>query len=182
MKKNNKGFFLAETIVVLALVTTTMAFIYPNVSKLYDNYNSRIKYYDQTQDILLLKEIYNAYKDKIEEKTYGCCGKNEITNETSCNSSGEGSWMVGTKKIDNITEVTDIDTSDISDFMIKKLYIIGYMENPSDSNYNFNRYLKRMRKVTNDTHSYRLIGVFGDDSNERYASIKITTDVFCGIN
>ena len=57
MKKNNKGFFLAETIVVLALVTTVIAFVYPNVSKLYENYNTRIKYYDQTEDLGVLQEV-----------------------------------------------------------------------------------------------------------------------------
>ena len=55
MKKNNKGFFLAETIVVIALVTTVMAFVYPNVTKLYDNYVNRTKYYDQTEDLYTLK-------------------------------------------------------------------------------------------------------------------------------
>lgn len=181
MKKNNKGFFLAETIVVLALVTTTMAFVYPNVSKLYDNYNSRINYYDQTQDILLLKEIYNAYKEKIDGKTYGCCGNSSITTESACNSSGTGSWLVGTKKIDSIEEISDI-VSDFDTFGLNKIYIVGYMSNPNDDdNYNFNRYLKRLRKVTNDTHSYRLIGMFGSGASQRYASIKITTDTFCGI-
>ena len=39
---NNKGFFLAETIVIIALVTTIMAFVYPNVSKLFENYKNRV--------------------------------------------------------------------------------------------------------------------------------------------
>ena len=180
MKKNNKGFFLAETIVVLALVTTTMAFVYPNVSKLYDNYNSRINYYDQTQDILLLKEIYNAYKEKIDGKTYGCCGDKVQVTESAC--IGKGKWMVGTREFEDLEDITEINVPDFATFNLSKIYIVGYMSNPSDGNYNFNRYLKRLRKVTNDTHSYRLIGVFGSDSTERYASIKITTDEYCAIN
>ena len=62
MKKNENGFFLAETIIVLALVTTFMAFVFPNVSKLYDNYKTRIKYYDQTEDIIFLSEVYKKNK------------------------------------------------------------------------------------------------------------------------
>ena len=57
MKKNNKGFFLAETIVMIALVTSIMAFVYPNVSKLYENYKDRVVYYDQTEDIYKLKYV-----------------------------------------------------------------------------------------------------------------------------
>ena len=62
MKKNNKGFFLAETIVVIALVTTVMAFVYPNVSKLNENYKNRTKYYDQTEDLYALEAVYDSMK------------------------------------------------------------------------------------------------------------------------
>ena len=53
------------------------------------------------------------------------------------------------------------------------------MGNLSDSNYGFNRYLKRLRKSSNDTTSYRLIGIFrkrdarNKITEERYASIRI---------
>ena len=70
MKKNNKGFFLAETIVVIALVTTVMAFVYPNVSKINENYNNRTKYYDQTEDLYALKAIYDAMEHTDSGKTY----------------------------------------------------------------------------------------------------------------
>ena len=68
---NNKGFFLAETIVIIALVTTIMAFVYPNVSKLYENYKNRVKYYDQPEDLYALRAIYDANKDTIDDKTKG---------------------------------------------------------------------------------------------------------------
>ena len=47
------------------------------------------------------------------------------------------------------------------------------MANLSDSNYNFNKYLKRLRKSTNDPSAYRLIGIFEENNETRYASIKI---------
>ena len=56
---------------------------------------------------------------------------------------------------------------------IEELYIMNYMSNPSSDNYNFNRYLKRLKKTTNDNSSYRLIGVFNVGGKKRYASIKI---------
>ena len=36
-----------------------MAFVYPNVSKLNENYKNRTKYYDQTEDLFTLKAAYN---------------------------------------------------------------------------------------------------------------------------
>ena len=62
-KSNNKGYFLAETIVVIALVTSVMAYVFPNVTKVYDNYNNRSKHYDQTEDVYLLKAIAEYYED-----------------------------------------------------------------------------------------------------------------------
>ena len=164
MKKNNKGFFLAETIVVIALVTTVMAFVYPNVTKLYDNYVNRVKYYDQTEDLYTLKVLEKIKSDNINDKTTGTAdGCSELT--------------IGAKKLyatavklntDDIYNITLKSNEKIGD--IKELYLVNYMSSPSSDNYNFNKYLKRIKKTTYDTASYRLIGVF---ENGRYASIKI---------
>ena len=51
MKKNNKGFFLVEAIVVITLVTSVLAFVYPSLSNIYDTFNNQAKYYDQTKDL-----------------------------------------------------------------------------------------------------------------------------------
>ena len=196
MKKNNKGFFLAETIVVIALVTTVMAFVYPNVTKLYDNYVNRTKYYDQTEDLYVLIAIRDYFDRKSDDGNMmlyeltdeGCSeidnlkmffdvninieksghfyktGDNGQT-ETLCDS-GEGSSCV------------DV-SNNLEESGLKEVYITGYMASPSSNNYNFNRYLKRMKKTTYDSSSYRLIGVFEEEDNEgnpievRYASIKI---------
>ena len=149
--KNNKGFFLAETIVMIALVTTIMAFVYPNVSKLYENYKNRVMYYDQTEDLYALRAVYEIHKDEIDEKT--------INNGViGCN------YSLGMTKIDGITEINELE----------EIYIASYMSNLSDTtNFNFNRYLKRIKKSTNDQSAYRLVGVFGVDGKTRYASIKI---------
>ncbi len=150
MKNNNKGFFLAETIVVIALVTTVMAFVYPNVSKLYENYKNKALYYDQPEDLYVLKAYSEILKTDIENKTkvgdaIGC--KNFIVNE----------------------KTTLLDNSSKNGLPRITLYITGYMTEVSDTDYNFNKYLKRLKKTTYDSASYRLIGKFGT----RYASIKI---------
>ena len=43
----------------------------------------------------------------------------------------------------------------------------------SENDFNFNRYLKRLKKTTSDYSSYRIIGIFNDNDQERFASIKI---------
>ena len=298
MKKNNKGFFLAETIVVIALVTTVMAFVYPNVSKLNENYNYRTNYYDQTEDLFTLKAAYNllegeyinfVYKplsspigefdpypdantvvstnflgfftfDPKENSGKGSAGclnysaQNEnnhlyISNDTintycsptnpsgNCKFAGmfkiydkyltgelgnrgfelaldyirkNNNYQAGMpngfnfpknntdyftcigdyyglsnslnlnipskdRKDDGLKCITTKNTynSFFSSTELEELYISNYMEKPSSSNYNFNKYLKRLKKTSNDVTSYRLIGVFKKGNSIRYASIKI---------
>lgn len=149
MKKNNKGFFLAETIVMIALVTSIMAFVYPNVSKLYENYKDRAVYYDQTEDIYKLKYVYDY-----------------LLNNKNINDYVESKDQLN--KIDDIEEV-------LKDMNISSLYITGYMASISSDDYDFKRYISRLKKTTYDTSSYRLIGIFDYDEGKitRYASIKI---------
>lgn len=180
MKKNNKGFFLAETIVVIALVTTVMAFVYPNVSKLNENYNNRTKYYDQTEDLYALKAIYDAMENSYSEYTY--TENSEAYNlnkfdvhitdcndeDNKCTHDSRGTILL------NLTKITDVGSFGATGINgLDKLYIASYMANLSDSNYNFNKYLKRLRKSTNDPSAYRLIGIFKENNETRYASIKI---------
>ena len=170
--KNNKGFFLAETIVVIALVTTVIAFVYPNISKLNENYKNRTKYYDQTEDLYTLKAIYGTmeitdsgitYTENSEEYKLNIFDK-YITDTSTADSRGT--------KI--INDLKDITTDAVKINGLEELYIASYMANLSDeNNYNFNKYLKRLKKTTNDTSAYRLIGVFKDGNETRYASIKI---------
>lgn len=182
MKKNNKGFFLAETIVVIALVTTVMAFVYPNVSKLNENYNNRTKYYDQTEDLYALKAIYDAMEHTDSGKTYTYTENSEAYNLnkfdvhiTYCNDVDNKCTpdSRGTRPLD-LTKITDVGSFGAAGINgLDKLYIASYMANLSDSNYNFNKYLKRLRKSTNDPSAYRLIGIFKENNETRYASIKI---------
>ena len=180
MKKNSKGFFLAETIVMIVLVTTVMAFVYPNVSKIYDNYKNNVLYYDQTEDLFVLKAVYESKKEKIDKKTKNDEIKTNLelnnncaaTLDTNSNSNGLGIYN-GSHDVDSANG-------------LEKLYIVGYMTYPTAGNdslndeYNFQRYLSRMKKTTYSPDDFRLIGKFCEkfESNKctgniRYASIRI---------
>lgn len=146
MKKNNKGFFLAETIIVVALVTTVMAFVYPNVTKLYDNYKNRSLYYDQTEDLYNLKALSEANIDVIVMAV--------------------NNYNVNTDGLKQINLENNLGFS--------KLYIAKYMGEYSSDDYNFKKYLKRLKKVNNDENAYRLIGIIDNGSGgKHYASIKL---------
>lgn len=176
MKKNNKGFFLAETIVVIALVTTVMAFVYPNVTKLYENYKNRANYYDQTEDLYVLKAVYEANKDTIDKNTEGA--DNCIIEDIYAEKGGGNISYLQKTNVPNKPPILD------------KLYISSYMSTLSSDNYNFNKYLKRLKKTTYDVGAYRLIGIFekkdgsGKIIETRYASIKIDNpnpDRYCNL-
>lgn len=158
MKKKSKGFFLAETIIVLAVVTTAIAFVLPNVTKVYENYKNTTKYYDQTKDIYALKAIAGVMENTIHSMiTYGTkLGCKDFENNLSNNIiSFSAPPAAGTLELE-------------------KLYIANYLGNLSrPSDYEFNKYLSRLKKTSYDKNSYRLIGVFDDGSGtKRYASIK----------
>ena len=209
-KSNNKGYFLAETIVVIALVTSVMAYVFPNVTKVYDNYNNRSKHYDQTEDVYLLKAIADYYENLISYVTVG--GKvvnisymgyltydNKVSGfdlDTYPDNTGAGCKnqdKFSRQSFDNVSGVSNLSNEIISSFPVtptnfinsdnyktsdgyklEKLYITGYLNSPTaNNNYNFNKYLNRLKKNTSDSSSYRLIGIFSNGNSERYASIKV---------
>lgn len=170
MKKNNKGFFLAETIVVLALVTTVVVFVSANVPNLYKNYKLQIESYDRTEDIYLLKAIYEANKSTIDNATSDACP------------SGDSPFVgqkiyADTGTLSSSSAATNLDLNLPSGYSSSSFYLTGYLTSLSDSDYNFNKYLKRIKKTSNFKTDYRLIGVLKkvvDGSTETtYASIRI---------
>lgn len=171
MKKNNKGFFLAETIVVLALVTTVVVFVSANVPNLYKNYKLQIESYDRTEDIYLLKAIYEANKSTI-----------DVATEDKCKDTDPSGYKGQKKYKDTGTLSSDATNLDLSNLpsgysSSSSFYLTGYLTSLSDSDYNFNKYLKRIKKTSNFKTDYRLIGVLKkvvDGSTETtYASIRI---------
>ncbi len=87
---NNKGFMMAEVIVVSAIVMLTIVGLYQSYNKIYSIYNTRIDYYDSTtlyrlgyyRDILIennkLYTIITDYKGKVQE-IYSANNKNNFS-------------------------------------------------------------------------------------------------------
>lgn len=176
MKKNNKGFFLAETIVVLALVTTVVVFVSANVPNLYKNYKLQIESYDRTEDIYLLKAIYEANKSAIDGITVVKCNDTDDVSYAGQKIYGSGT----TGDIKNDSYATKLVSQTItlslpSDYRNSSFYLTGYLTSLSDDDYNFNKYLKRIKKTSNFKTDYRLIGVLkkSGSTETTYASIRI---------
>lgn len=173
MKKNNKGFFLAETIVVLALVTTVVVFVSANVPNLYKNYKLQIESYDRTEDIYLLKAIEKANEEEIKKATESdCSGVSNVIGAKLYNdgylptSKGEKSEVGYYFKTGYLNLPGGYDSSEF--------YLTSYLVTPSVSgDYNFNKYLKRVRKTSNFQTDYRLIGKLVNGGKTTYASIRI---------
>lgn len=81
MKKiNNKGFMMAEVIVVAAVILTVMTSLYMSYSKIYSTYKQRLRYYDTTtlyraafyRDVLVtnLTDSNELLIDKVFEDFY----------------------------------------------------------------------------------------------------------------
>ena len=133
-----------------------------------------MKYYDQTEDIYVLKAVYENLKAiNSASLTYSCPDPCESLDNSTLD--------------DNAVKILAYNGNDYSSNKasewwrangLSKLYIVKYLAEPSDNNLSFNRYLKRMKRTTNDVSAYRLIGVFdtlegGSVKSHRYASIKI---------
>ena len=124
-----------------------MAFVYPNVAKLYDNYSKRANYYDQIEDLFALQTISESKREQFCRNA-----KNVIDDKSKIPVKPTGLTING----------------------LQELYLTKYITNVTDDDYDFNKYLTRLRKTTFDNKAYRLIGVFKKDGEKaRYASIKI---------
>ena len=187
MKKNNKGFFLVEAIVVITLVTSVLAFVYPSLAPIYETFNDQARFYDQPEDLYALRALYEANKDDINKKTKGCPNKVVV-----CTEEQYGCLYIDTLKnltINNKLGFTSIDGSTDENTTGIELYIVDYVAEPTNTDKEFNKYLHNLKKTSWDKDSYRLIGKFKKNSSSspntnpvRYASIKIynpNSNSFC---
>ena len=173
MKKNNKGFFLAETIVVLALVTTVVVIVSANVPNLYKNYKLQIESYDRTEDIYLLKAIEKANAEEIKKATENdCFGTNGVEGAKLYNDGPLPTSVKSGSGVGYYFKTGDLNLP--TGYSSSKFYLTSYLVTPSVSgDYNFNKYLKRVRKTSNFQTDYRLIGKLVNGGKTTYASIRI---------
>lgn len=180
MKKNEKGFFLAETIIVLALITTVLAYVYPNTAKLYETYKNKVRYYDQTQDVYYLRSLVPFLVSYVNEDDINVKNPNSVIKGCSDLSILSSIKFSDVDNIGVLSQKSIYSNSFNYAGNLKELYVTSYIATPTTTttkNLNFKSYLLKLRKKDYENISCRLIGVFEQKVDgkleQRYASIKV---------
>lgn len=174
MTKNNKGFMLAEVVIVSTVIVTTLVALYASSSKLSILYEERSRYYN-IDGIYAIKSIVNYL-----------LGDNKLNNILTSDSFNNNSYIYLIEKNDCNSDFLGNDTTCDS---LKELYNIENMiitksnniyfnkaEEAEESNLKINETLKNYLKYlsnyyanTND-FEYLIILEYGTDNNKLYYS------------
>jgi Tfp pilus assembly protein PilE len=153
IKFNNRGFFLAETIVVVGIVATILAIFYSQIATTYRNYE-RNSYYNTVEGIHAARNIATYIGQNYADKPIG----NLIT---------------ATTPIIDITTY-DFDTNGfynqlVSDLNINNVYFSSYNINDLITNYaaynidaSFLDYLTTLRVRSDKANTYRVIVILNN--------------------
>jgi Tfp pilus assembly protein PilE len=164
IKVNNKGFFLAETIVSIAIVAAVLVIFYTQISVLYHNYERNGKY--NTVEALHAARNISTYIDQnYTDKPIG----NSITSANP---------------IIDITnyafDATGYYNSLVSNLNIKKVFFSSYNINDVITNYTtyninaaFLDFIRTLKVINDKANTYRVIVQL---NNGEYASTNLVVD------
>lgn len=166
MIKNNKGFMLAEVVIVSAVLITTLVSLYAGFAKVYKAYEERSSFFD-TDSIYALKSIEDTL---IDEGLF-----NNIINEI--NTSNYVSYLA-----ENLTDDSYINSylkELLGNYNIEYFYITKYdsaslttiMESDTD-NIVFNDFLTYLQKNLNFDDNYNYIFV-SKTKDGRFAYLRV---------
>ncbi len=166
MIKNNKGFMLAEVVIVSAVLITTLVSLYAGFAKVYKAYEERSSFFD-TDSIYALKSIEDTL---IDEGLF-----NNIINEI--NTSNYVSYLA-----ENLTDDSYINSylkELLGNYNIEYFYIAKYdsaslttiMESDTD-NIVFNDFLTYLQKNLNFDDNYNYI-FLSKTKDGRFAYLRV---------
>lgn len=152
-KLDNKGFFLAETIVVVGIVATVLALFYSQISVLYSNYTRNAKY----NTVESIHAVHNV-------KTYVSQNYN-ATLLTDLAASSMPLLDITNYAFDTSGYYSNL----IGSLNVRKIYFSLYNINDLITNYatydidaSFIDYLKTLKVKTEKANTYRLIIILND--------------------
>lgn len=166
MIKNNKGFMLAEVVIVSAVLITTLVSLYAGFAKVYKAYEERSSFFD-TDSIYALKSIEDTL---IDEGLF-----NNIINEI--NTSNYVSYLA-----ENLTDDSYINSylkELLGNYNIEYFYITKY-DNASlttiiesdANNIIFNDFLKHLQKNLTFDNNYNYI-FLSKTKDGRFAYLRV---------
>ena len=162
MRNGQRGFMLAEVIVVSTIIITVLTTLYISFNKLYSNYQLRFKYYD-VNGLYAASKISNLYIDEYLLCDYLERLKSTNIVDISCKS-GKPEYQLCNKIF--------------STYNVEKMYLVNY----DLTNKNFNNtliedyvnYLKETDNSETGTYHYRIIAVLKDENGaESFANLKM---------
>lgn len=131
---NNKGFMMAEVVVVSAIILVTLVGLYSSYSKIFSLYNQRVDYYDVTT----LYELANIRNYSLDTLTVGSnnvdgdiiffVDKNDVKNKNINTDSLNQTFK---DYLDYLSTSVDFDSLKIGESEVTNILI---MENCSDEN------------------------------------------------
>lgn len=156
MKKNtNKGFVLAETLIVTTFVAGILIFLFIQFTNLSKNYSESYKY-NNVEDLYALRNIRNYIESDttalstIEEEIL----KKQYIDITDCSIFTEKNYCLKLFELENIKKIL------ISKNDLDKDLFINYHEG-------FKKFINKIN--SEGTHKYRLLVEF---NNSKYATIR----------
>ncbi len=166
MIKNNKGFMLAEVVIVSAVLITTLVSLYAGFAKVYKAYEERSSFFD-TDSIYALKSIEDTL---IDEGLF-----NNIINEI--NTSNYVSYLA-----ENLTDDSYINSylkELLGNYNIEYFYITKYdseslttIIESDDNNIIFNDFLKYLQKNLTFDNNYNYI-FLSKTKDGRFAYLRV---------
>lgn len=162
MKEENKGFMLAEVIVVSTIVITVLTALYMSFNKLYANYQLRFQYYD-VNGLYASSKINNLYTDEYLLCTY--------LKQLETNDIVDISCKKGSKEYSMCQKI-------FSTYQVQRMYLVNYdlkdknFHNPLIDDYI--SYLGENDNQETSTYHYRIIAVLQDENGANsYANLKM---------
>ena len=157
MKKiKNKGFMLAETLIVTTFVAGVLIFLFIQFSKLSNSYNEYYNY-NTTEALYALEDVkdYIISDSVISSKIISDVNENIYLDITNCQNFSNTEYCLKLFELENI----------------KKVIVVPNPFDVSNLNIDDNGLLNFMSKISNEgDEEYRLIAEFNNGS---YATIRI---------
>lgn len=163
-KKNNKGFMLAETMIVSVFVLTTLVVVYAQFRMINSSYNYTFKY-NTVNSLYLTDGIRNYLQENILPSLISELKNNDqkYIDITNCSETylGNKNYCQNLFKVSEVKQI--IITDDNLDQLKQKLDEIRYLDE------NMIDFIKTV-KYEGLSDTYRIIVLFEDST---YASIKL---------
>jgi len=156
MKKNNKGFMMAEVVVVASVVVVVVVSLYSSFNSLYKGYNERLKY-NSLEGLYFASELEKLLIENLK------------INELATNIDGGSNYIdISNCQIGNVSD-NNACTKLKNAYGVRNIYFTPYDVNNIKNDANFSVILSDYLKVINNeipdtTKKYRLLIEMNDDS------------------